>query len=276
MNWISPTGFSPCAAIPTHAPLMSSSASGVSITRSGPNRVCNPAVARNTPPLMPTSSPSTITSRSSSMARASARLMASTSVTSATIRSFDPRALALVHLRQRGIEMVEHGRGRAWRSREIALDGHFHALLAIGRQAFLVGLAPGLAAYEIGSQPGDGVLLPARLHVLRNSIARGIVCGCVIAKPISDGLDEARAVAVAGRRNCLLGRRPHGNDVVAVHLFARESGGDRLLGKRRTGGLEPKRYRYGPSVVVDDEYDGELPHAGKIHCFVYVALGGSA
>src|SRR6266404_7268095 len=50
-------------------------------------RGCNPTVARKTPPLTPTSSPNTTTFRSSSIARARARLMASTSVTSGISRS---------------------------------------------------------------------------------------------------------------------------------------------------------------------------------------------
>ena len=49
MNWISPTGLSPCAAIPTQSPLIRVSDSGVSKTRSTPKRCCKPAVARKTP-----------------------------------------------------------------------------------------------------------------------------------------------------------------------------------------------------------------------------------
>src|SRR5688572_11555197 len=59
-NWISGTGLSPYIAIPIAVPMIPPSASGVSITRSGPNSSYSPAVARNTPPNLPTSSPSTI------------------------------------------------------------------------------------------------------------------------------------------------------------------------------------------------------------------------
>ena len=45
-------------------PTIRLSASGVSITRSGPNSFCNPSVTRNTPPARPTSSPRTITDSS--------------------------------------------------------------------------------------------------------------------------------------------------------------------------------------------------------------------
>src|SRR5262249_31751398 len=51
--------------------------------RSGPNRSRSPAVARNTPPARPTSSPSTMTLSSRSSSVWSASLTASTSVSSA-------------------------------------------------------------------------------------------------------------------------------------------------------------------------------------------------
>ena len=63
-NCASATGFMPCAAMPTVRPAMVVSSSGVSITRWLPNSACRPAVARNTPPLTPTSSPSTTTESS--------------------------------------------------------------------------------------------------------------------------------------------------------------------------------------------------------------------
>src|SRR3984893_4479273 len=72
-NWISGTGFRPYIAIPMAAPMIPASASGVSITRSGPNSSIKPSVARKTPPNLPTSSPSTTTrgSRRISMRSAS-------------------------------------------------------------------------------------------------------------------------------------------------------------------------------------------------------------
>src|SRR3954466_14684598 len=155
MNLISPTGLSPCAAMPTQSPLIRSSASGVSITRSGPKRCCSPAVARNTPPLMPTSSPSTTTFASSSMARASARLMASTRLTSGIGHALELIALSDIHLRKLGIEMIEHALRRPRRAGEIALNRCVNALLALGDELFLVRLAPRLLAHEIGPQPRD-------------------------------------------------------------------------------------------------------------------------
>src|SRR6266487_4498051 len=63
---------------PTAVPRIPASASGVSKQRSGPNRSCNPAVARKTPPERPTSSPSTITDESRSNSTCKQSLIAST------------------------------------------------------------------------------------------------------------------------------------------------------------------------------------------------------
>src|SRR5437868_10569404 len=102
---ISQTGRQPAMQSPTAEPRIPASASGVSTQRSGPNRSRRPAVARNTPPARPTSSPSTSTfvSRSSSTCRAS--LTASPSVRSATAQ-----ALGRVDVRVRE-EQLRVGRG---------------------------------------------------------------------------------------------------------------------------------------------------------------------
>ena len=63
----------PYIAMPIAAPMMPPSASGVSITRSGPNSSYRPAVARKTPPNLPTSSPSTTDARDRAASRRAAR-----------------------------------------------------------------------------------------------------------------------------------------------------------------------------------------------------------
>src|SRR5437870_1238635 len=138
--------------MPTQRPLISSSASGVSSTRSEPKRCCSPTVARNTPPLTPTSSPSTTTPGSSARARASARFTASTSVTSGTGRS-QLLALAGIGLGQRGVEVIEHGFRRARPGRQVVLDRRLDALLAFGGEPLLLGLAPRVPADEVSPQP---------------------------------------------------------------------------------------------------------------------------
>src|SRR6266550_5633898 len=68
---------------PTALPRMPASASGVSTQRSGPKRSRNPAVARNTPPARPTSSPITITDASRASSTLKQSLIASTMESSA-------------------------------------------------------------------------------------------------------------------------------------------------------------------------------------------------
>src|ERR671930_80717 len=276
MNWISPTGRSPCAAMPTQSPLIRSSASGVSITRSAPKRCCSPTVARKTPPLTPTSSPSTTTSPSSSMARTSARLMDWTSVISGIGAPAELGSLAGVAARQFGVEIVEHRLRRARRGGQIALDRRLDCFLALGRKLFLLRLAPHLLAHEIRAQPPDRLLLPARLNFFRRTVAHRVIGGGVIAEPVRHGLDQARPAAGAGLRDRLLRRRAHGDDVVAVDLLAGKTRGDRLLRQRLRRRLQLERHGNGPLIIVGDEHDGQLVHPGEIHRLPYVALGRGA
>src|SRR5215831_13535564 len=184
MNWISPTGLSPCAAIPTQAPLIKSSDSGVSITRSGPKRSSRETVARNTPPFTPTSSPSTITSGSSCIARASARLTASTSVDSGIVASLQLVTLGRVDLGKFGIEVIEHRLRRPWPHRKVALYRGVDARLTLDRESFLLRLALCRLPDEIGAQPRDQLLLPAPLGLFRLPIARRVVRGGMVAEPV--------------------------------------------------------------------------------------------
>src|SRR5215467_3970423 len=276
MNWISPTGLRPCAAMPTHSPLINSSESGVSITRSEPKRCCSPTVARKTPPFTPTSSPSTTTLESSSMARASARLTASTNVTSGIRASGELRPLAGIGAREFGVEMVEHRLRRTQRGRQIAFDRRLDLLLAFGRELLLLRLAPRVLTDEIGAQARDRLFLPARLNLLGRAVTRRIIGGRVVAETIGHGLDQARPGAGAGLRDRILRRGAHRDDVVAIHLLAGKARGDRLLRQRLRRRLQLQRHRDRPLIVVGDEHHGQLVHAGEVHRLPHVALRGSA
>src|SRR6266508_6755474 len=67
---------------PTEIPALAASARGVSNTRWSPNSACRPSVTRNTPPCLPTSSPSTSDRGSSAREWQSASFTALTMVTS--------------------------------------------------------------------------------------------------------------------------------------------------------------------------------------------------
>src|SRR5437660_10725755 len=221
-NWISATGRKPSAAMPTAMPAIRPSARGVSATRSGPKRCCRPAVARNTPPLTPTSSPIMKTRSSSSMARASARLMPSTSV------MFDIALRLLGELgglpgvlaRQPRVEMLEHLLGPRRRRIEVRLHHLLHVRLRVLGERLLLGRRPGAFGVQPGAQPQDRLLLPLLLQFLGAAIARRIVRGRVVAQPVGHRFEQRRAFA----RACALHRAPHDiahrDQVVAVELLA--------------------------------------------------------
>src|SRR5258707_9215943 len=276
MNWISPTGFSPCAAMPTQSPLIRSSASGVSNTRSGPKRCCSPTVARKTPPLTPTSSPNTTTLGSSSIARASAMLTASISVISGISLAFEFAALRSIGLRQLGIEMIKHRLGRSRLRSQVALDRCVDTTLAFGGKLFLFRFAPHVSASEKGPQPRDRLTLPARLACRGRRVARGVVGVRMTADPVGDRIDEAGAAAFSSRFDRLVGCRVHGHDVVAIHLLTDETRCDRLLRQRFGCGLKPQWYGNSPLIIDGDEDDRQLVHTREIHRFIDVALRGGA
>src|ERR1700727_2547221 len=195
MNWISATGLRPCAAMPMAAPAISPSASGVSCTRALPKRCCSPTVARNPPPLVPTSSPSTTTDGSWAISQACAMLMASTIVIFAieTILCSNPiakvrcclvawrriatRFIALGAQRRRQLraQIIEHGVGRLFRRRQVLLDRGVDFLAACGLERLLVGLVPQRTRLQEIAGAGDR-FEPARVgDLLGTAVARGIV-----------------------------------------------------------------------------------------------------
>src|SRR4029453_9790296 len=129
---------------------------------------------------------------SSSMARASARLMASTSVTSGIGTSAELCSLAGVAARQFGVEMVEHSLRRARRGPQITLDRRLDRFLALGRKLFLLRLAPHLLAHEIRAQARDRLPPPTRLAPFVGGVAPRVICSGVIAEPVRHGLDQVR------------------------------------------------------------------------------------
>nr|CUV59434.1 exported protein of unknown function [Ralstonia solanacearum] len=283
LNWISTTGRSPIAAMPMAAPASAVSASGVSMTRSAPKRACSPTVARNTPPLTPMSSPSSTTDGSCSSACASARFTASTRLTSAmaalpALRRKGQRhgALRLQRARQGGIQVVEHRRGAGLPDRQVRRHRLLHLGIAGAAELLFLGLVPGTQAHQVVAQAQDRLAGPGLLDAVRIAVARGVVRRGVVAQPVAERFDQRRAAARAGLVEGVLRGLPHGDHVVAVHLPPGDARGDRLLGQGLRGGLAAARHRDRPLVVVDDEHQRRAPHAGQVHPFIEIALGGAA
>src|SRR4051812_31985813 len=229
--------------MPTAMPAISPSASGVSATRSVPKRFCRPAVARNTPPLMPTSSPSTTTRSSSSIARASARLTASTSVMLDIALVFIGQLDRLPNVLrwQPRIEMVKHLLGPRRRRIEIGLHHLLHMHLRLAREGLLVLLRPHALGVQPGAKAQDRLFLPLRRELLCAAIARGVVRRRVVAQAIGQRLEQRRSPAAARALHRAPDRVAHGDQIVAVDLLAGDAGGDRLLRQRLCRALHAAR-----------------------------------
>src|SRR5690606_17319086 len=251
MNWISATGRMPCAARPTLMPAISVSASGVSITRSGPKRSSRPAVARKTPPFTPTSSPSTTTRSSASISCASASVTASTSVISAmaatsrrelAVRSAPGRlpalilaaggerfALRLERGRQALEKVIEHRLRGTGRGREVVGHGMLDRGDELRAQRLFPHVVPRARRPEVRVEAPQRVARPPALDLVLGAIPARVVGGRVIAHPIGQRLDHVRAAAVARLLERARHRGMDRDHVVAVDLLAFDSARDRLL-----------------------------------------------
>src|SRR5690606_6293341 len=259
MNWISATGRMPCAARPMLMPAISVSASGVSITRSGPKRSSRPAVARNTPPFTPTSSPRTTTRSSAAISYARARVTASTRVISATARAprrevavrapvararllffFAAGACArrecfALRLERRGQtleKVIEHRLRRTDGGGEVVGDRLVDGGADLCAQRRILRVAQRAFGGEKRCQALQRVERTPARELVFGAVAARVVGGRMVPDAIGQRLDHVRAFAGA----CLLERARHrgvhGDQVVAVDLLAFDAGRDGLLGER--------------------------------------------
>src|SRR5512145_819638 len=179
---------------PTAVPRIPASASGVSMQRSAPKRSWSPAVARKTPPSLPTSSPITSTDGSRSISTWSASFTASTSRSSATE---DPAQLVEVARKGRwriGVGVLEHERDVGRRLRLCLRDSLPHELerLVSDRRRLVVG--EHAETTEIPLVATDALVLPLLLHTLLVDVARRIVGRRMRGDSVRHGLDERWAV----------------------------------------------------------------------------------
>src|SRR5512134_2408308 len=170
--------------MPTAVPTMPPSARGVSMTRSAPNSSCRPCVARNTPPNLPTSSPSTTTSGSRRISSRSASLTAwitfivgtgippRSRVGVAGVRHARIRGDRLLQLpellpllpERLGVHVLEQALQRRLGRERLRLLQRALDLLANARPQLLLRLVVVQPARgEVPAQAQDGVLLPPRL-----------------------------------------------------------------------------------------------------------------
>src|SRR5512134_2147265 len=239
-NSISTTGRMPLRAIPIAIPTMPPSFSGVSITRSAPNRAINPSVARKTPPSLPTSSPRTITLGSRAISSRSASRIAWSRVTCA-IPSPPAGQEGVALLRQvprrLRVHVLEeafpgHGRGLLLGLHRLPhrLPGRLRLLRlrAVGQKA---------PAFQERAEAEDRILPPPGRHLLLRPVHLRIVGGRVGAHPVRDRLDQGRSPAGTRPGKRLADHLVHGEHVVAVHPDSGEAVPVGLDGEGRGGGL---------------------------------------
>src|SRR5512140_2628716 len=272
---ISATGRRPFIAIPIAIPTIPTSFSGVSITRSGPNRWSNPSVARKTPPPRPMSSPRTQTDGSRAISVASASLIALISVTSA-IASPLPGEQGVALLGEVPwdfrVDILEHAGQRNGGGALRRLDRGAYALL---RSRLLRGRvleqAPPL---EERGEPPDRVLPAPPRHLLVRPVDRRVVGGRVRPEAIRERLDQR--APLPGPRTVHrvpddLADRQH---VVAVDADTGKAVRRGLLRERPGGRLMLHGEGDGVPVVLAEEDDRQPEDPGEVHRRVEIPRGG--
>src|SRR5262245_37794532 len=234
-NWISATGRRPWSAMPIAVPMMPDSASGVSITRSSPNSSRNPAVALNTPPRAPTSSPRTTTRSSAFISSQSVSWtvwMMFFSVMPAFADAASPAAVSVavsaiptardrlrVRLREHvPVRAVRFGVRRVPRRVDIRVDRR----LQLGARGFEPCVVDEALFGQVGREEQDRVVGLRLLDLLTRAVGPVVVVGCVREVPVRLELDQRGPPAGAGLLDGVPGRRVASERVVAVGDHALE------------------------------------------------------
>src|ERR687891_235957 len=260
-NWISATGTSPWRAIPMARPTMEDSASGVSITRVSPNSSRKSAVARNTPPRAPTSSPM-IRTRSFSF-------IFSHSVSWIVWTMFFSAISGLLG------EDVAKGRLRLgiWRVPRLV-----HALVHLSLQLFpdrfdLV-VVHDAGLLQVAGERGDGVLLLGLLDLLAGAIGPVVIVGGMWEEPIRLAFDQRGAASRPRSVHRLSHGLVAGQHVVPIDGHAREAVPLPADGHVLDPHLLRERNRDRVEVVLAHEDDRELVDPSEVERLVPVALAG--
>src|SRR3954471_22079824 len=266
---ISVTGRHPAMQSPIAVPRMPASASGVSTQRDSPKRSRRPAVARNTPPARPTSSPMTMTSSSRSSSTWKASLIAS------TMKSSAKPALPKVG-RRRGVRVVED---QAWIGIGLRLGGGDSGTHELGRLVLDRGVelvSEDAEAAQVALVAADALVSLLFLDALEIDVGAGIVCRSVRRRAVGDSLDERRPAATPRTLDRLARRLEDREHVAAVDADPGHAVADSLVDERRRARLRGDGRRDRPLVVVTEEDERRLHHAREVRALVEGALARRA
>src|SRR5271157_173574 len=209
-NWISQIGRKPYRAAPTPTPMMDASARGESMIRFGPYLSYRPAVARKTPPRLPTSSPTMKTSGSRASSSSRARRMASIKVISGMTDL----------LGINGMQGILHRRVRRSRGVRYRLIDHRH------RFPFqFFHLFPGQDLSGLQGTLGDqqGIVFLMLLDLLPGTVGAVVIVGGVRGQAVGTGLDQTRTLPGAGAAHRFLHSSMHLDHVRPIHRHSGQS-----------------------------------------------------
>src|SRR5512141_700712 len=274
-NSISATGRRPFIPIPIAIPTIPTSFSGVSITRSGPNRWSNPSVARKTPPPRPMSSPRTQTDGSRAISVASASLIALISVTSA-IASPLPGEQGVALLGEVPgnfrVDILEHTGQRNGRRALPRLDRRAHDLLrTLLLRGRVLEQAPPL---EVRGESPDRVLPAPGRHFLFGPVDRRVVGGRVRPEAVCERLDQRPPFPGPGAVHRVPDHLADRQHVVAVDADAGKAVRRGLLQQRPCCRLLLHGRVDGVSVVLAEKDDRQPEDPGEVHRRVEIPRGG--
>src|SRR5271169_2167158 len=182
-------------------PAIIASASGVSCTRSLPNLSCSPAVARNTPPLAPTSCPITTTvascciSQPCAIAMASIMVIFAKSMTAGFCAVFARHGALLLQMRrQHRKKMIEHRVGGG-RLRRCEVGTHLGLDLrgAGAQQTLFLLRIPDAGVDQKRAKADQRLEFPGLPDLIGTAVTAGVIRGRMIAQAIGQRLDHAGA-----------------------------------------------------------------------------------
>src|SRR5437763_8983511 len=268
-NCISQTGRRPTTAAPIAQPMIADSASGVSITRSGPNSSMNLSVTLNAPPNTPMSSPIRSTRSSARSSSSRAEEIAWRYVSSGIARPPESAPARDAVAQRLGLALAEHPIDCRRRIR------HRRGERLLGRGVDLAGDG-GSYCLDIDSElppppplTPRGVALAPFLNLLLGHVLH-VVVGGVSVHPHRHRFDQGRPAARHRARPSLECRLENSLGVVAVDSDPDEPVRGGAL-HRVHGELLVQRGRVRILVVLEHEHDRELLHSGPVHRLVEVA-----
>src|SRR6202171_3566943 len=226
---------------------MLDSASGMSITRWAPKRCWRPSVALKTPPLRPTSCPSTQTRSSRSISSKSASRTAWTSVRSGIgihVTAERPRFGLRGTLRRLGGTL------------DLPIDLVTHRLIGFQRQP--------TAAHQRVAHAWNGILQGFRRELRRVAVRPLVVVGGVRLQAQDLGFDQGRTTAGPCPLRRLGHGRVDGEEVIAGNPNARNAVGGRSFRDAGSSDLQRLRHRDRPVIVLAEEDHRTAVDAGKV------------